>query len=135
MRQWIAELVESTGEFVVVGTAGDGEAALAQIADCDPELITLDVDMPRLDGLAALERIMQESPRRVVMLSAGTSDDGADATLRASHRAPSASISMWSRSLCSWRCGLPLWPRFPHRDQCARPVPMPRSRPQQHRSW
>ncbi len=101
MRRLVSELVASSGEFDVVGTARDGLDALRQMPLLDPDLVTLDVDMPNLDGLACLERIMQDWPRPVVMLSAGGSDGGADATLQALDRGavefvrkPSGAISL-----------------------------------------
>lgn len=101
MRKLVSEVVESTAEFHVVGTARDGQDALRQIATLCPDLVTLDVDMPGLDGLAALEFIMRDHPRPVVMLSAGTTESGADATLRALERGavdfvrkPSGAISL-----------------------------------------
>lgn len=101
MRRLVSDIVASSGEFEVVGTARDGHDALRQLTLLDPELITLDVDMPGLDGLAALEAIMRDAPRPVVMLSAGGSDGGVDATLRALERGavdfvrkPSGAISL-----------------------------------------
>ncbi|WP_026850511.1 chemotaxis-specific protein-glutamate methyltransferase CheB [Gemmatimonas phototrophica] len=101
MRKLVSEVVESSGEFRVVGTARDGQDALKQVATLNPDLVTLDVDMPGLDGLAALEFLMRDHPRPVVMLSAGGSDGGADATLRALERGavdfvrkPSGAISL-----------------------------------------
>jgi two-component system, chemotaxis family, protein-glutamate methylesterase/glutaminase len=86
MRKLISELVESTGQFKVIGTAGDGVEALAQIRARDPDIVTLDIEMPRLDGLKALEQIMNDFPRPVVMLSAAGSDEGNEMTLRALER-------------------------------------------------
>ncbi|WP_396213627.1 chemotaxis-specific protein-glutamate methyltransferase CheB [Gemmatimonas sp.] len=101
MRKLVSEIVASTGEFTVVGTARDGQDALAQVRTLQPDLVTLDVDMPGLDGLAALEFLMRDYPRPVVMLSAGGSDGGHDATLRALERGavdfvrkPSGAISL-----------------------------------------
>ena len=101
MRKLVSEVVESTGEFRVVGSARDGQDALRQVASLRPDLVTLDVDMPGLDGLAALEFIMRDHPRPVVMLSAGSTEGGADATLRALERGavdfvrkPSGAISL-----------------------------------------
>lgn len=101
MRRIVSDVVASSGEFQVVGTARDGLDALRQIALLDPDIITLDVDMPQLDGLSVLQRIMDERPRAVVMLSAGGADGGADATLRALElgavefvRKPSGAISL-----------------------------------------
>ena len=101
MRRLVSEIVASSGEFEVVGTARDGVDALRQMPLLDPDLVTLDVDMPNLDGLACLDRIMREWPRPVVMLSAGGSDGGAEATLCALDRGaiefvrkPSGAISL-----------------------------------------
>jgi len=71
MRKLIAEIIESSGVFHVVGTAGDGVEALQKIRTLKPDIVTLDIEMPRLNGLQALEQIMAEMPRPVVMLSAG----------------------------------------------------------------
>lgn len=86
MRKLIAEMVESSGEYRVVGTAADGMEALEQIRALSPEIVTLDIEMPRLDGLETLEQIMREMPRPVVMLSAAGSEHGNEMTLRALDR-------------------------------------------------
>ena len=86
MRSLIAEMVESTSEFRVVGTASDGIEAIEAIRSLDPDIVTLDIEMPRLDGLQALETIMREMPRPVVMLSAAGSERGNEMTLRALER-------------------------------------------------
>jgi two-component system chemotaxis response regulator CheB len=83
MRQVISHLVESSGEFRVAGTARDGREAINQVRALDPQIVTLDIDMPELDGLGALGYIMAHAPRPVVMLSAATTRDGHDATVRA----------------------------------------------------
>ncbi len=83
MRQVISQLVESSGEFRVVGTARDGRDAIAQVQALEPQIVTLDIDMPELDGLGALGYLMTHLPRPIVMLSAATTRDGHDATVRA----------------------------------------------------
>ncbi len=82
MRRLITEIVDEAPEFHVVGTARNGLDALKQIHALDPQIVTLDVEMPELDGLQTLGYIMSESPRAVVMLSAATSERGTDLTLR-----------------------------------------------------
>jgi len=82
MRKALAKMLESDPEIQVVGTARDGEDALQRVAELDPDLVTLDVEMPRMDGLEALRRIMATAPRPVVMVSSLT-EAGADVTLRA----------------------------------------------------
>ena len=86
MRQLIAEMVESNGAYRVVGTAADGVEALEKIRSLSPDIVTMDIEMPRLDGLQALEQIMKEMPRPVVMLSAAGSERGNKMTLRALDR-------------------------------------------------
>jgi two-component system chemotaxis response regulator CheB len=82
MRRVISDMVASAPEFRVVGTARDGNDALRKIYQLDPDIVTMDVEMPGLDGLAALGYIMSETPRPVVMLSAHTVEGG-EATMRA----------------------------------------------------
>jgi two-component system, chemotaxis family, protein-glutamate methylesterase/glutaminase len=81
MRRVVRDLLEGT-EFTVVGTARDGRDALNKLHLLEPDLVTLDVEMPRLGGLDVLGYVMSEAPRPVVMLSAYTTA-GAEASLRA----------------------------------------------------
>jgi two-component system chemotaxis response regulator CheB len=83
MRKLISEILQTSGEFRVVGTARNGLDALKQIHALEPEIVTLDVEMPELDGLQALGYIMSETPRPVVMLSALDSPNGGELTIRA----------------------------------------------------
>ena len=101
MRRLISQILEGSGEFQVVATARNGFDAVQKVHALDPQLVTMDVDMPELDGLQALGYIMSESPRPVVMLSAATTRGGHDATLRALElgavdfvRKPSGPISL-----------------------------------------
>lgn len=82
MRRLITQIIDGSPEFRVVGTARNGLDALRQIHALDPAIVTLDVEMPELDGLQTLGYIMSETPRPVVMLSAAATDRGADLTLR-----------------------------------------------------
>ena len=82
MRRVISDILSSTDEFRVVGTARDGHDALRKVHQLEPDLVTMDVEMPGLDGLSALGYIMSETPRPVVMLSAYTTEGG-EATMRA----------------------------------------------------
>jgi two-component system, chemotaxis family, protein-glutamate methylesterase/glutaminase len=83
MRKVIADMVAGSPEFRVVGTARNGLDALKQIHALEPDIVTLDIEMPELDGLQTLGYIMSETPRPVVMLSAAGSADGTDLTIRA----------------------------------------------------
>jgi two-component system chemotaxis response regulator CheB len=82
MRRVIRDVISRSEEFRVVATARDGNDALQKVHRFDPDLVTMDVEMPGLDGLGALGYIMSETPRPVVMLSAHTVEGG-DLTLRA----------------------------------------------------
>lgn len=101
MRKVISEMIAASEEFRVVGTARNGLDALKQIHALDPEIVTLDIEMPELDGIQALGYIMSETPRPVVMLSAAASGTGEDLTIRALElgavdfvRKPSGPISL-----------------------------------------
>jgi two-component system, chemotaxis family, protein-glutamate methylesterase/glutaminase len=83
MRKLVSEILSTSGEFRVVGTARHGLDALKQIHALDPDIVTLDIEMPELDGLQALGYIMSETPRPVVMLSALDSPNGGELTIRA----------------------------------------------------
>jgi two-component system chemotaxis response regulator CheB len=82
MRRLIAQIIDGSPDFRVVGTARNGLDALRQIHELDPQLVTLDVEMPELDGMQTLGYIMSEAPRPVVMLSAASTQGGVDLTLR-----------------------------------------------------
>ncbi len=81
MRRHLREMLERDGEFEV-HTARNGAEALEQIPQLDPQVVTLDVNMPVMDGLTCLAHMMEEMPRPVVMVSSLTSE-GALATLEA----------------------------------------------------
>ena len=83
MRKLVTEMVDGSGEFRVVATARNGLEALKKIHALDPDIVTLDIEMPELDGIGALGYIMSETPRPVVMLSGAASGTGIDLTIRA----------------------------------------------------
>jgi len=82
MRHTVGRLLAEAGDIEVVGTAADGLAGLEAAAALRPDVITLDVEMPRLDGIGMLRRLMAENPTRTVMLSSLTVE-GAAVTLDA----------------------------------------------------
>jgi two-component system chemotaxis response regulator CheB len=69
MRRVVTELVDDCAGFRVAGTARDGAEALRLVRTLDPDVVTLDVAMPDIDGLQVLAAIMREAPRPVVVLS------------------------------------------------------------------
>lgn len=82
MRQMLGDLLNRDPEIEVVGTAMDPYVAREKIKQLDPDVITLDINMPRMDGLAFLEKIMTLRPMPVVMISTLT-EKGAKETLTA----------------------------------------------------
>ncbi len=82
MRRIIADALGQEPDIEVVGTAADGIEAVEMASRLLPDVITLDVEMPRLDGLGALRRLLAERPYRVVMVSSLTCE-GAEVTLEA----------------------------------------------------
>jgi two-component system chemotaxis response regulator CheB len=82
MRQLLSKILDSDPGITVVGTAADPFIAREKIIALKPDVLTLDVEMPRMDGLTFLEKVMRGHPMPVVMISSLTSK-GAEATLRA----------------------------------------------------
>lgn len=72
MRKIIPQILQSEKEINVIGTARDGIDGLEKIRELQPDVITLDVEMPRMDGLSMLKKLMKDSPLPVVMLSSMT---------------------------------------------------------------
>ncbi len=81
MRKLMGRVLSNVRDFEV-HFARDGMEGLEQLAAVDPDVVTLDIHMPGMDGLACLDRIMIERPRPVLMVSSSTRD-GADVTLEA----------------------------------------------------
>lgn len=82
MRSVLAEILSSDDDIEVVGTAMDASVARDKIKSLNPDLLTLDVEMPEMDGLSFLRQLMQLHPMPVVMISTLT-EAGADVTLKA----------------------------------------------------
>ena len=82
VRQLLTEIINDTLDLEVVGTAPDPLIAREMIRSLNPDVITLDVEMPKMDGLSFLEKLMRLRPMPVVMVSSLT-DAGAEVTLRA----------------------------------------------------
>jgi two-component system chemotaxis response regulator CheB len=82
MRQLLTQILASDPAIEVVGTAPDPYFARDKIRNLQPDVLTLDVEMPRMDGLTFLEKLMRAHPMPVVMVSSLT-QQGCDITLRA----------------------------------------------------
>lgn len=82
MRQLLTTLLEADPEIKVVGTAADPQIARERIKALNPDVITLDIEMPHMDGLTFLRKIMALRPTPVIMISTLT-QRGADTTFEA----------------------------------------------------
>lgn len=82
MRRSLTETLEKEKDIKVVDTARDGAEALEKAASQEIDVITLDVEMPRLNGLETLKKLMATNPLPVIMVSSLT-EDGAESTLKA----------------------------------------------------
>lgn len=82
MRQFISNIISADPLLEVIGAARHGAEGLALTQQLKPDVITMDIEMPVMDGLTAVEKIMALCPTPIVMLSSLTTD-GADATIKA----------------------------------------------------
>ena len=82
MRKSISIMLESDPDIKVIGQAKDGEEGYNTVKSLKPDIVTLDIEMPKMDGLTALKKIMKDCPTSVLMLSSLTTE-GAEVTLKA----------------------------------------------------
>ncbi len=81
MRKIITDILNSSKTIKVIGVAKNGKEAIELVKTLKPDVVTMDIEMPVLDGIEALSQIMKNHPVPVIMLSSLTSD-GAEATLK-----------------------------------------------------
>ena len=77
VRQTLSNILSADPEIEVIGTASDPYVAARRIADTVPDVITLDVEMPRMDGITFLRKLMSQHPIPVVMCSSLTEEGSA----------------------------------------------------------
>lgn len=82
MQKVICNILKKDQSISVIGTAKNGEEALVRIADLHPDVVTMDIEMPKMDGLTAVQKIMDTIPLPIVMISALTQRE-ANITLKA----------------------------------------------------
>jgi two-component system chemotaxis response regulator CheB len=82
MRLSIDKMLSREEQFQVVGFCNDGEEVLSKVKELKPDVLTLDIEMPKLNGLQVLEKLMKEHPMPVIMVSSLTKK-GSEETLKA----------------------------------------------------
>lgn len=82
MRMAIRSILSKDPSFEIVGTAADGMEGVEKAIALKPDIVTMDVEMPRMDGIAALKQIMAKAPTKVLMVSTLT-NEGAKSTFEA----------------------------------------------------
>ncbi len=82
MRKILTDLFQEDQGIVVVGTARNGKEALQKIRELSPDVVTMDIEMPEMDGITALKQIMRDMPCPVIMISSADKKQ-ADITMKA----------------------------------------------------
>ena len=82
MRRVLEEIIRTDSKLEVVGQAKDGREAVTMAQSLQPDVLTMDINMPRMDGLEATQHIMTQNPRPILIVSS-ESRQGAASTLRA----------------------------------------------------
>ncbi|HUO61089.1 MAG TPA: chemotaxis response regulator protein-glutamate methylesterase [Candidatus Acidoferrales bacterium] len=83
MRKLIPQMIEHDPALHVVGTAMDGEFALKKIPELRPDVVTLDMEMPRMDGMETLKQIVRHHPALPVVVVSAHTTEGASQTFKA----------------------------------------------------
>jgi DNA-binding NarL/FixJ family response regulator len=82
-RRLLRAVLEQSPHFVVVGEAGNGSVAIALAESLQPDLVLLDITMPRLDGASALSRLVTVAPNAMVIVVSGTTSSACEALVEA----------------------------------------------------
>lgn len=82
MRNALSNMLSSDPNIKIIGTARDGQEAIEKAAVLKPDVVTMDIEMPKMDGITALRHLMEKNPVPVIMVSSLTTE-GAKATLEA----------------------------------------------------
>jgi DNA-binding NarL/FixJ family response regulator len=75
VRESLRSLLAPHEDIEIVGEASDGEEAIIQVASCQPEIILMDINMPRMNGIQATN-VIKKSPRRTTIIGVCLVDDG-----------------------------------------------------------
>lgn len=82
MRKVISDILSTDSGILVVGTARNGQDAIKKVEEYEPDVVTMDIEMPVMDGIEALRILMEKHPLPIVMISSLT-QEGTEATIRA----------------------------------------------------
>ena len=88
-RERLRQILNDEDGYDVIGEAGNGEEAIAMAARLQPDVVLLDVEMPVMDGVAALPEPQQVAPEAGIILVSSPTTNGADVTLPALQPRPS----------------------------------------------
>ncbi len=83
VRRLVTEVIESDPDLTVAGTAKNGVEALAKVVDLNPDIMTLDIEMPEMDGIETLRRLREVRPQTPVIMFSTLTVQGSEATLDA----------------------------------------------------
>ena len=81
-RRRVTEMLEADSDITVIGAAENGKVAVEKVKELKPDVVTMDIEMPEMDGITATRQIMESTPTRIIMFSSLTTD-GAKSTLDA----------------------------------------------------
>jgi two-component system, chemotaxis family, protein-glutamate methylesterase/glutaminase len=129
IRKLLSNLLASDPEIVVAGTAANGIQALARIPEVKPDLITLDIEMPGMDGLETLVEIRKLYPKLPVIMFSTLTERGATATLTALARGASDYVTKPSKSGNSERSPERVCEELIRKIKCLCAVRVPQIRP------
>jgi len=83
IREYLKEIFLMDGNFEIVGEARDGLEAITKVKSIHPDVVTMDIQMPRMDGYEATRRIMEEAPVPIVIVSAAWIPEEVESTFKA----------------------------------------------------
>jgi two-component system chemotaxis response regulator CheB len=82
MRQTLSRMLDQASDITVVDTAANGAQGVEKVREWEPDVVTMDVEMPKMDGITAVRHIMDQAPCPILMISS-TTKEGAETTMEA----------------------------------------------------